>query len=366
MESAPTPPDHVRARLEALVRGARTPAVQYVVLDATHDLFAHAAGWADIRRREPMDTATTLMAYSMSKPVTAAAVLQLVEAGRVELDRPVVEYVGSLPYRSGITVRQLLAHTSGLPNPIPLRWVHAASGHATFDERDALARVLAAHPRLAARPGTRYAYSNLGYWLLGRVVEEVSGASFSSYVSEQVLRPLGIPRAELAYAIPDPARQATGYLEKYSLTNLVKGLLIDRDLVGEYDGRWLSLRSHYVNGPAFGGLVGSARGFARFLRDQLSPRSRLFGETTRNLFYSPQSLGSGKPIPMTLGWHVGDLGGIRTFFKEGGGGGFHSMMRLYPDQAIATVMMANATGLDVGKVLDALDGAFLHGPGSSR
>jgi hypothetical protein len=80
--------------------------------------------------------------------------------------------------------------------------------------------------------------------------------------------------------VVDPAYHATGYLEKYSLMNVVKGLLIDRSLIGECSGRWLAIRSHYLNGPAFGGLVGTAKGFGTFLQDQLREQSVLFRADT--------------------------------------------------------------------------------------
>ena len=67
----------------------------------------------------------------------------------------------------------------------------------------------------------------------------------------------------------------------------------------------------------------------------------LFSDATRALFYSPQRTTGGTAIAMTLGWHLGD----GFFFKEGGGGGFHCMMRVYPVQGIGTVVMCNATGL---------------------
>ncbi len=136
--------------------------------------------------------------------------------------------------------------------------------------------------------------------------------------------------------------------------NLFKSLLIDRALVGGYSGRWLQIRDHYLNGPAFGGLVGSAAGFGRFLQDQLSGQSALFSDSTRALFEEPQRTTRG-PIPMTLGWHIGSVRGERFFYKEGGGGGFHSMMRLYADRRIGTVVMVNATAFDVRGFLDALD-----------
>ena len=63
---------------------------------------------------------------------------------------------------------------------------------------------------------------------------------------------------------------------------------------------------------------------------------------------------------MTLGWHIGEREGRRFFYKEGGGGGFHCMMRLYPGEAVGTVAMTNATGFDVGKLLDTIDASFLR------
>jgi D-alanyl-D-alanine carboxypeptidase len=273
-ERPPDRSERIRSDLDALVARSKTPGIQYLVVDSTTTLFEYDGGWADVGRRIPMDPATTLMAYSMSKTLTAVAVLRLVAAGRVGLDDPVSRYVDSLPY-AGVTIRQLLAHTSGIPNPIPLRWVHLAARHDSFDERAALTAVLRRYPRLSFPPGTKYAYSNIGYWLLGPVVERASGRPFTSYVEEQVLAPLGIAPSELGYTIPDPAHHATGYLEKYSFMNLAKRFLIDREFIGAYDGRWLRIESHYPNGPAFGGLVGTARGFGKFLRDQLRDHSAL-------------------------------------------------------------------------------------------
>jgi len=359
-ERLPDRGERVRSYLDALVAGNKTPGVQYLVLDSAGTVFEYAGGWADIARRVPMDTTTTLMGYSMSKTVTAAAVLQLVESGQIGLDDPVDRYVSFSPYGGGVTVRQLLCHTSGIPNPLPLRWVHLASRHDAFDEAAAVRAEIERHPRLAFAPGTKYAYSNLGYWLLGSVVESASGQTFTSYVTEQVLRPGGASPSELGYAIPDPAHHARGYLEKYSFFNLAKRFLIDRDVIGPYEGRWLRIESHYVNGPAFGGLVGSARGFGKFLQDQLRPHSVLFKDTGRELFYTQQQVADRTPIAMTLGWHMGSLDGARFSYKEGGGGGFHALIRFYPSPGLATIVMTNATGFDVTGCLDTADREFLR------
>jgi len=350
--------DRARTHLDGLIARSKVPGLQYLALDRDRTMFEYTGGWADVRHRVPMTGDTTMMAYSMSKTITAAAVLQLVAAGKVALDDPVERY-HAIPYGPGITIRHLLAHLSGIPNPIPLRWVHAAAQHAGFDEHAALEAELRAHPRAASAPGAKYRYSNIGYWLLGSVVERASGQSFSSYVAERVFAPLEIPPAALGYAIPDASRHAHGYLEKYSLMNLAKRLLIDRQFIGEYEGAWLRIEPHYLNGPAFGGLVGTARGFGAFLRDQLRPRSVLCDNAARELLYTPQRIRTGRVVPMALGWHLGDLDGIPFFYKEGGGGGFHCEMRVYRANRIATVVMTNATGFDVKRCLNSQDRQFL-------
>ena len=352
------PDTHAERVLSDIVRKAKAPGLQYVVVDREATRFEYGGGTADLLTGRPVEGATSMMAYSMSKTITAAAVLQLVEAQAIGLDDPIGRHLDQQPYGSTITVRQLLCHTSGIPNPIPLRWVHPVAPHATFDEEAALRVVLHDHPRLRFPPGTKFAYSNIGYWLLGRMVEHASGESFTSYVTEHVLRRLDIAAADLGYTINDPARHAAGYLERFSLMNLVSPWLIDRALVGRSSGRWVRIRDHYPNGPAFGGLVGTARGFAAFLQDQLRVRSQLFGDVTRALFREPQRTAHGA-IPMTPGWHIGSSGDVPFLYKEGGGGGFRCMMRLYPAAGIGTVVMTNATACNVRRLLDAVDAQFL-------
>ncbi len=166
--------------------------------------------------------------------------------------------------------------------------------------------------------------------------------------------------------IPSLPEHARGYLEKYSLMNAVKGVFVDREFVGTYSGRWLEIHPHYLNGAAFGGLVGTARGFAKFLEDQLRPNSALFDDATRRSFYAQQHTNDAAAVPTSLGWQVGSLDDKRLYFKEGGGGGFHCMMRLYPSSGIGTVVMTNATGFNVRNLLNSTDRAFLEPDSSFR
>src|SRR5579864_4873999 len=94
----------VDSYLTVLIRTSKTPGIQYLVVSAADVVFEYANGWAVIDRQAPIDLETTLMAYSMSKTITAVAVLQLVEAGSVRLDDPVERYVDSLPYEHTVTL----------------------------------------------------------------------------------------------------------------------------------------------------------------------------------------------------------------------------------------------------------------------
>lgn len=335
------------------------PGIQYLVVDKHQALFEFAGGWADIQNQRPMRLSTTLMAYSMTKTFTAVAILQLVQQEKLHLDEPISTYLPNCPYSDNITIRQLISHTAGIPNPIPLRWVHLAEEHEAFDEGIALAGVLRDKPKLSFKPGKRYAYSNIGYWLLGRIIEEVTNQAYIDYIRDRMLKPLGLQPGEMDFVIPDPNQHAKGYLGKYSVMNLLKGLITDGKVWGQYEGKWLQVKNHYINGPAFGGLVGSVQSFGCFLQDQLRESSVLLNQKAKELLYTQQKNNDGALIGMTLGWHIGELQGVKYFFKEGGGGGFHSEMRLYPTMQFASITMVNSTEFNSNAFLSSLDKAFL-------
>ncbi len=346
-------------QLDDLCSAGRAPGLQYIVVTADRVLFEHAAGWADIGRQRPMDMETTLMTYSMSKTFTAVAVLQLVESGAVQVDESMARYISPWPYDRAITIRQVLSHTAGIPNPLPLRWVHAAARHPGFDDSAALEKILAKHSAQSDRPGRRYAYSNIGYWLLGRLVERVRTETFAEYMRVHVFNRLGPPASALGYAIPDAGRHARGYLERWSFLNLCKSFVIDRTLIGDTTGGWVNIRDHHVDGNAFGGIVGSLRGVAAFLQDQLRPASVLLTPDGCRLLCEQQRVSNGSLVPMTLAWHVAQVAGQRVLYKEGGGGGFHGLMRLYPDAGFGAAVLTNATGINVHRVMNEIDQPFL-------
>ena len=345
--------------LDALIRKSKTPGIQYVVVDSNSTIMDYASGFADIKQNIRLEPRTTMMAYSMTKTFTAVAILQLVGSGKIGIDDPVIKYLPDIPYGDEITVRQLLTHTSGIPNPVPLRWVHPANQHAGYNEAEALAQILKKNNRLSFEPGEKYAYSNIGYWLLGKIIERTTQLTYAEYMSQYFFNKLGVKNRELSFEIVDTLKRAKGYLAKYSFFNVIKRLLIDDELIGDYEKNWLHIKNHYLNGTAFGGLIGSARDIALFLQDQLKTNSAILGAEMKSLLYSQHKDNAGNPIEMTPGWHIGRLEGIQYFYKEGGGGGYHCEMRLYPTAGIGTIMMVNCTNFNTRKYLNKLDVAFI-------
>ena len=111
----------------------KSPGIQYVVVDKETTLLNHSVGLADIEKGSVLTQHHRMAAFSMTKTLTAIAALQLIEHGLLKLDDRVIQYI-SHPYSRNLTIQQLINHTSGIPNPIPLRWTHLAHEHDDFDE----------------------------------------------------------------------------------------------------------------------------------------------------------------------------------------------------------------------------------------
>jgi D-alanyl-D-alanine carboxypeptidase len=361
-QGSSTGPADAASRASAIVDSLAAPdgpGVQYILVDKDRILFRRSAGLADIGARLPLTDESVMAAFSMTKTVTAIAVLQLFEAGKLALDDRVAQYIKH-PYHRETTVRQLLAHTGGIPNPLPLRWVHLAEDDGSFHESTALHDVLRRHGKPSRRPGRKYAYANIGYWLLGKVVEAASGRDYVPYVTEHIFLPLGLRSAEIGFCASATGRRAKGYLARYSFLYMAKGFVTDKAVWGGAEGAWLQIRDVCVNGPAFGGAFGTAAAFGRVLQDLLSDRPLLLGTSGKELLFTRERTSSGKPIAMTPGWHIGELNGERYFFKEGGGAGFRSEMRIYPGAGLGSVIMTNRTSFDTRKGLAEVDSLFLQ------
>ncbi len=190
----------------------RVPGIAYGIVVNGRVAHVGVAGVRDVATGAPVDTATVFRIASMTKSFTAAAVLQLRDAGRLSLDDPAARYVPELAAlrppttdAPAVTVRHLLTHAAGFPEDNPWGDQQLAI---TDAEMDALVR---AGIPFSTAPGTAYEYSNYGFALLGRIVANVSGMPFATYLRTRVLLPLGMTATTLEATDVPPARLALGY-----------------------------------------------------------------------------------------------------------------------------------------------------------
>lgn len=344
----------LRRQLDRWVASGRVAGLQYLVTTAA-GTFEHCAGVADATNGQPVCSDTQFNLYSLTKPLTATVVARLTLSGAIGLDDPIAQAAGQPSLAAFGTVRETLLHRGGFANPMPLRWTHRAEDDAGFDE-PAFVRHRLADASARGRVGPRY--SNVGYLALGRAVERATGMGFREALHRHLIDALTLGAGEhLGYVPADGAAWSAGHLRRHGLLNLVLGGLVERhEVVDGPAGRWICLHRHHVDGSAYGGLIGNARGLARFGMAALGQGGPL-GEALRERVCEPQ------PGPFegrTLAWFRGRLEKRLWLGHAGGGLGAYGEMRLYPDRAAVSVLLTNRPGLRDARALDRLDAVWLR------
>jgi CubicO group peptidase (beta-lactamase class C family) len=346
-----------------LIAGHSVPGLSIAVTDAARLLHAEGFGQADLAARRPVTTETRFLWFSMSKIATATAAMVLVDSGQLDLDAPVDALVPGFRSRQGgrPVVRELLNHTSGAGNPLPLRWILPADA-TPDDAREAAAAILARHGRPRRAPGGPARYSNIGFLALAQVIERTSGQQFEDFVRRAVLEPTGM--TSTGYAVPTDRDLATGYVRVPRPLGPLLRTIVPAGMVGQRCGDQVALRPFRVMGAGYGGLIGPATDAARLLRLHLADGAIdgtrvLKAETARSM----RAIGTpGKPFDLGLGWFrpAADRGATPAFVEHWGtGGGFWNAMRLYPDLGLGVVVMANTTRpYDHSAVMSAVVGSF--------
>lgn len=279
-----------------------------------------AVGWANIESQRPMQKDSMFWIASQSKPITAVAVMMLVDEGKIQLDDPIAKYLPEfgatqvMAYKSDdlrllkrpasqITIRQTLAHTSGMP-------FRSGLETPTLDLFPLKARVLSyAMTPLDSEPGTKYQYSNAGINTAARIIEVVTKQSFEQFLDERLLRPLGMTDTTFWPTEEQVARIATAYKPRTNKQGL-EATPIEQLYYPLTD------RTQRAPMPA-GGLFGTAHDLARFYRMLLND-----GELDGKRYLSPAAVKelTTKQTPADvkenygLGFSVGDNG----HFNHGG------------------------------------------------
>jgi len=333
----------------------RVPGIAYGVIVDGALLHVRALGLREVPSRSAVDTSSVFRIASMTKSFTALAILQLRDAGRISLDALAETYVpelAGLRYPTSdaprITVRHLLTHSAGFPEDNPWGDQQLA---ATDDD---LARMLRTGVPFSNVPGVAYEYSNLGFALLGRIVQNVSGMPYAQYVQERVLRPLGMTSTTMeAHDVP-ANRLAHGYRVR--------------------DGEWIE-EAPLPDGSfgAMGGMLTSAADLSRWVAlmlDAWPPRDGAEPPVLRrSSVREMQLVGRMRPttvvrdaasnaLSLSAGGYGYGLGFTQTcafgqvIAHSGGLPGFGSMMRWLPEYGVGIIALGNRTYTPWGGTVD--------------
>jgi CubicO group peptidase (beta-lactamase class C family) len=345
----------LRASLRpAILRRLREEGVvglSLALTDARGVLWAEGFGYADGDDRRPARADTVYRAGSLAKPFAAAAVLQLASAGRIDLDRPLADYLPEFALRSrfpggreGVTPRRLLCHQAGLPSDL-LKAMWTAAPYTALAQ--ALGDEYAAFP-----PGLLYSYSNVGYSLLGHAVEAVTGVPYPEHLRSTLFEPLGMHRTALRGEPPSGADAARGHRDGRPATALPL-----RDV------------------PAYG-LHTTATDMARFAHaflagGRLDDRQVLpAGLPARMLAAQPAELAMDTGLEVGLGWYLeqGTIPGAGRVARHGGTTLLYAAeLVLLPDQGLGVAVLSNtADSRDVvARIAEAVLAGALGGAAES-
>lgn len=328
-QQASLPAEKVR-QIEALVGAEmakqKIPGMTVAVVSERRVRWSAGFGLQDIENNVAAKAATVYRLGSISKPITATAVMQLYERGRLDLDAPVQKYCPAFPEkRWPVTTRQLLGHLSGIRHYKSDEEFNSTRFYASIDEGLAVFK----DDPLLFEPGTKYSYSTHGYSVLGCVVEGASGQKFADFVSENVLRPAALEHMRVDSVADIIPNRAQGYRIDD------KGVLTNSPLADN---------SYKVPG---GGFVSTAEDLARFA--VALQTGKLLKPETLEMMFTPQKLKDGKETSYGLGWNIGKRPtGERVIGHGGAQQRVSTFLHMQPEQGLAVVIMSNLEGARLG------------------
>ena len=303
-----------------------------VVLDG-EPVWSAGFGMADLEDSAPATSSTLFRLGSLSKPITAIALLQLWEHGKLDLDAPVQKYCPAFPQKEWpITSRELLGHLGGIRHynrdgkgDIP---EDSARHFASMEES---LQIFAADP-LVAKPGTKFNYSTYGYTLLGCVLEGAASQKYMDFVRENIFKPASMAQTQADdFFTIIPHRTRWYHKDK---SEIVRN-------AGVLDS------SYKIPG---GGLISSADDMARFEAAMLA--DKFVKRPARDLMWTPQKTPDGKSTGYALGWGISDKFGIHIVAHTGGQQGTSTAFVLVPERRAGVIVLANMDSVDSGNLAD--------------
>jgi len=305
---------------------------QGAVLVAKGDdvIYKTGVGAADVERNIPNTPGTKFLIASMTKVFTAAAVMKLVEAGKIRLDDPVVQHLPQYEENisRAVTILQVLSHSSGLPE-FSMRSIGTADMTQAVDPHTLASSIRGKEPLF--EPGQSSKYSNIGYILLGLVIENAAGISYEDWMRKNIIDPLEL--------------RSTGFCDDYmSAAGFARGY--SEDGTGRlHPAPFL----HLSWGYAAGALHSTVEDLYRW--DRALASGNFLSESSVEEMFTPQTGSFG------LGWLASHVFGRRSAAHGGGAPGFASWMERWPDDDVFVAVLSNITqspAAEIGRSLAAV------------
>jgi D-alanyl-D-alanine carboxypeptidase len=314
----------VDAFIASEMQKQKIPGVSLAVLKDGKPVLVKGYGLANVEHQVPVKPETIFQSGSVGKQFTAAAVMMLVEDGKISLDEKIGRYLGDVPETwTNITVRHLLSHTSGMtdyPQDFDFRRDY------TEDELFKRAKEIP----VAFKPGEKWQYSNLGYLTLGVLIGKVTGKFYGEFLQERIFKPLGMTTARIINEAEIIPHRAGGY-------RLVQGQVRNQEWV-----------SPTMNTTADGSLYLTALDMIKW--EEALSNGKLLKKSSYDEMWSPIKLNDGKTHPYGFGWALRSVNGHRVIEHGGAWQGFKSHIARFPDRRLTVIVFANLIQTNQGKL----------------
>lgn len=312
------------ARIDAVIAPhykADQPGATVLVTKDGKTLLRKAYGMADVAAKVAMKEDASLRIGSITKQFTAVGILLLAEEGKLALTDPVSKHLRGYPaLAKEVTIEHLLTHTSGIPS---FTGKIAYMGNMAKDMGvDEMIDSFKNDP-LEFTPGAKFAYNNSGYFLLGAIIEKLSGQTYAQFVEQRIFVPLGMTTSAYEGFERSPAQRAAGHSKKEN---------------GFVPAAKLSMSQPY----AAGSLVSSVDDLARW--DAAISQGKLLKPDSWKKAFTPYILPDGKSTGYGYGWGIGKLRGTPMISHGGGINGFSTFALRLPEQKVYVAVLTNLDG----------------------
>ena len=296
-------------------------------------LFTKGYGLADFDAGTPASEKTAFQIASVTKQFTAAGIMLLVEDGKIKLDDTLGKYLPDVPAKwGGVTIRQLLNQISGIPN---YNAGERLDGNKIYTKAEIID--LMRDVPMTFEPGTRWEYSNTNYFLLGLVLEKVSGKPYAEYMRERVFKPLGMDSTVVNSKGLALKNAASGY--------------------SPAKGKWTRTEIGDPGLPyAAGAIVSTPADMARWA--VAVGEGKLLKKASWDEVFASGKTADGKPTNYGFGWHAAKLGETGYLYHSGGIAGFGAYHARFPADNLSVVVMTNTVGTST-QIANDIAGVYL-------